>query len=91
MLCMGLFFVGILARAIAMLGFDSRPALPTPFVVNRDIVSFVYFWVGHLRPSTMAGSLADQHNLLGLASSYLSSGYDAHLAGYWGRSYQCNR
>lgn len=83
MLCMGLFFVGILARTIAMLGFDSRPALPTPLVVNWNIVSFVYFWVGHLTPFTMWGSLADQDNLSGLASSYLFSSYDAHLAGYW--------
>lgn len=53
MLCMGLFFVGILARTIAMFGFDSRPALPTPLAVNWDILSFVYFWVGHLRTFTI--------------------------------------
>lgn len=68
MLFMGLFFVGILARTITMLGFDSRPILPTPLVVTWDIVSFVYFWVGQLRHVTVSGSLADHNNLSGLAS-----------------------
>lgn len=43
----GLFYVGILIRAISILGFDSRPVLPTPLALNWDIVSFVAFLVRH--------------------------------------------
>lgn len=41
----GLFVTAIMARLIAMLGFDDRSALPTPMVLNYDIVGFMAFLV----------------------------------------------
>lgn len=48
-LATGLFVTAIMARLIALLGFDDRSALPTPMVLNSDIVGFIAFVVSDFK------------------------------------------
>lgn len=71
MLCTGLLFTGILARVIAILGFDSRTILPTPLILNWDVVSFVVFWVGHNKFSCEIMLLINMYYQVCLRSAFL--------------------